>query len=68
MKDVSTALRLGFFILMGIGLLLASYFLWLDKLNGSEWVTVCGILFGADRLSNAVSEGISAAKKTVAGQ
>lgn len=56
---VSVLLRLGFFLMMGAGLLLASYFLWIDKLDGGNWVAVCSVLFGADRLSNALTDGIS---------
>lgn len=43
------------FLMMGIGLLLASTFLLIDKIDGAGWVTVCGILFG----SNAIGGGIS---------
>lgn len=42
-------LRLAYFGLMGVGLALASGFLWFDKLSGGEWVTMCGILFASDR-------------------
>lgn len=57
--SVNLALRIGFFVLMGIGLLLASVFLWFGKISGSDWVMLCGILFGADRFGNAVGEWVS---------
>lgn len=43
-----------YFCLMGLGLLLASYFLQVGKLTGSEWVTLCSVLFSADRAANAI--------------
>lgn len=43
------------FLLMCLGLMLASAFLWLEMISGDNWVMVCGILFG----SNAVGGGIS---------
>lgn len=61
-RAATVVLRIGFFALMCIGLLLASVFLWLGKIDGGHWVTVCLSLFGADRLSNAVTEGVSAAR------
>lgn len=42
-----------YFGLMGFGLCLASFFLCIDKLDGGQWVTLCGILFGTDRLAGA---------------
>lgn len=63
MDKTTQFLRLGFFFLMCLGLVLASFFLWEDKLNGGEWVMMCSILFGADRLSNAVTEGFTAYKQ-----
>lgn len=60
--SINEYLRSGFFILMCIGLALASAFLWYDKIDGSQWTTLCLALFGVDRLSNAVSEGVGAAK------
>lgn len=65
MKGLTDFLRLGFFLLMCIGLLLASFFLWYDKLTGGEWVMICSILFSADRLSNGVTEGIMASRRGV---
>lgn len=62
MNGINDYLRVAFFILMGIGLALASVFLHYDKIDGSQWTTICLCLFGVDRLSNAVSEGVSAAK------
>lgn len=51
-------LQLAYFGLMGLGLLLASFFLCVGKLDGSEWVTVCSVLFGADRLAASVSQRV----------
>ena len=48
------SLPLAYFCLMCLGLLLASYFLQSGRLTGSEWVAMCGILFGADRLADVV--------------
>lgn len=48
-----TALPLAYFGLMCLGLLLASYFLYIDKLDGSEWVMMCSILFATDRAAVA---------------
>ena len=45
-------LQVGYFALMGVGLLLASAFLLMDKIDGGEWVAICGILFAADRAGN----------------
>lgn len=44
-----------YFSLMGIGLVLASIFLWVGKLDGGEWVTLCSVLFSADRAASAIS-------------
>lgn len=66
MNNLTQFLRLGFFLLMCIGLLLASFFLWYDKLTGNEWVMICSILFSADRLSNGITEGIMASRKGAA--
>lgn len=54
-KSVHAMLHVGFFGLMCVGLLLASVFLWAGKLTGAEWVAICGILFGADRMGHALS-------------
>lgn len=43
-----------YFGLMCLGLMLASVFLWLNKLTGTEWVTICGILFPTSRLGDAI--------------
>lgn len=43
------------FLLMVMGLVLSSGFLWKGMITGSDWVAVCGILFG----SNAIGGGIS---------
>ena len=59
MKDtlaiIDEYLQACLFLMMGMGLLLASGFLMIDKIDGGGWVTVCGILFG----SNAIGGGIS---------
>lgn len=59
MSKPDVLLRVGFFLMMCAGLLLASAFLWLDKLDGGHWVSICSVLFGADRLSNALVDGLS---------
>lgn len=64
---INERLRLGFFALMCIGLALASGFLWFGKIDGGQWTTLCLALFGVDRLSNAVSEGVGAVKATPRG-
>lgn len=48
-------LQLAFFVLMCVGLLLASYFLHVGLITGDNWVAVCGILFTADRIANAIT-------------
>lgn len=48
-------LQVFLFGLMGIGLVLASIFLWTGLITGDNWVAVCGILFG----SNTIGTGIS---------
>lgn len=53
-ETAKKSLPLAYFGLMCIGLMLASYFLQSGKLTGSEWVAMCGILFGADRLADVV--------------
>jgi hypothetical protein len=55
-QAVNITLRVGFFLLMCLGLLIASIMLYLDKVNGTEWVTLCGILFTADRFGSALGE------------
>lgn len=50
---LSDWLQLAYFGLMGLGLLLASFFLWEGKLTGSDWVAVCSVLFTADRAAQA---------------
>lgn len=45
-----------YFGLMGLGLLLASFFLCVGKLDGGQWVTLCGILFGTDRLAGVLEK------------
>lgn len=65
MNGINDYLRVAFFVIMGIGLSLASVFLWYGKIDNDQWTTICLAIFGIDRLSNAVSEGISAARKGV---
>lgn len=44
------------FLMMGIGLMLASTFLLLDKIDGAGWVAVCGILFGSSSIGGGISQ------------
>ena len=46
-------LQWAYFALMCCGLVLASYFRQVDKLTGSEWVAVCGLLFSTGRITDA---------------
>lgn len=48
-------LQVFLFGLMGLGLALASAFLWLNMITGDNWVAVCGILFG----SNTIGTGLT---------
>lgn len=48
-------LQVFLFGLMCVGLVLASVFLWYGKIDGDNWMGVCGILFG----SNAIGGGIT---------
>ena len=50
---IDAMLKVGFFFLMSLGLGLSSIFLWFEKIDGTEWVAICGILFAADRLGSA---------------
>lgn len=49
------AMRLAFFGLMGMGLVVASLLLWFGKLDSADWSLVCSVLFGSDRLGHAVT-------------
>lgn len=60
---IDERLQVFLFILIGIGLLVASLFLWKGLITGDNWVTVCGILVG----SNAIGGGISQIGKTKTG-
>ena len=51
--DKFGTLQWAYFGLMCCGLVLASYFLQIDKLTGGEWVAVCGLLFGTGRITDA---------------
>lgn len=51
-------LRLAYFCLMGMGLLLGSFFLWVGKLDGGQWVTLCSVLFSADRLASVFTQRV----------
>lgn len=53
---VAMGLRIGFFLLMAFGLTVSSIMLYLGKINGAEWVTLCSVLFGVDRFGHALSE------------
>ena len=55
-QAVNVALRVGFFGLMCLGLLIATAALYTDRVTGAEWVTLCGILFTADRFGSALGE------------
>lgn len=53
-RVLNALLRVGFFFLMVMGLLLASLFLYLGLISGAEWFGVCSVLFTADRMGNAI--------------
>ena len=46
LQAIEAALHVGFFLLMGFGLLLSSVLLYFGLITGDNWVTVCGILYG----------------------
>lgn len=58
-QSVNVALRVCFFMLMCLGLLIATVFRFMDLVTGSDWVMVCSILFGADRIGHAITDGMS---------
>ena len=49
-------LQVFLFGLMCIGLVLASIFLWYGKITGSDWVAVCGILFGSMGIGGSITQ------------
>ena len=51
---IGSAMQVALFILMCLGLLLASAFLYRGLITGGEWVQVCGVLFGTCGISSAV--------------
>lgn len=55
LKTVTASLQVGFFLLMGLGLLLGTLMLWMGKLEGDDWTILCSVLFSADRASHALS-------------
>lgn len=55
LKMVTASLQVGFFILMGTGLLIGTVLLWYGKIDGANWTMLCSVLFGADRFSHAIS-------------
>lgn len=54
MRLFNARIRLGFFVLMGLGLVLATALLWFDKLDSGDWALVCSVLFGSDRIGTAI--------------
>ena len=55
----SAGMRMAYFLLMCLGLLLASVFLFFGKINGQNWVMVCSILFGAGGIGHAISDAFT---------
>lgn len=55
MIAITASLQIGFFILMGFGLLIGSLMLYINKIDGGEWVTLCSVLFSVDRASHSIS-------------
>jgi hypothetical protein len=53
---VSSLLKICFFGLMCLGLILATGLLMFDKIDGAQWLWLCGTLFVSDRFGVAVSE------------
>lgn len=58
MFDRFGTLPWGYFCLMGLGLLLASFFLFTEKLSGGEWVAICSLLFSTDRIASGIADGL----------
>lgn len=58
MKTANLVLRIAFFGLMCLGLLIASGFLYAGKIDGAEWTALCSILFSADRIGNAIGSKV----------
>lgn len=56
LKMVTASLQIGFFLLMGLGLLIGTVLLWYGKIDGSNWTMLCSVLFSADRASHAISQ------------
>lgn len=54
-KTINASLQVGFFLLMGLGLLIGTVMLWHGKINGGDWTILCSVLFGADRASHALT-------------
>ena len=55
LKMITASLQIGFFLLMGLGLLIGTILLWYGKIDGSNWTMLCSVLFSADRASHALS-------------
>lgn len=56
LRTVTASLQVGFFLLMGLGLVIGTFLLWFGKIEGSDWTLLCSVLFSADRASHAVSQ------------
>ena len=54
LKTITSLLQVGFFLLMGLGLLIGTFLLWHGKITGDNWTMLCTILFSADRASHAL--------------
>lgn len=52
-------LPVAYFGLMCAGLVLASVFLYTGYLDGGQWVTLCSVLFAADRAADGLTRGLS---------
>ncbi len=65
---VGEHLQVFLFGLMCIGLALASWFLWIDKIAGGDWVSVCGILFGSNAIGGGITEFARSRPARMSGQ
>lgn len=50
LKAIEANIMACLYILMGAGLLLASYFLHTGMITGDNWTTVCSVLFGSSSI------------------
>ena len=42
-------------LMMGLGLVLASGFLWSGLITGDNWTAVCGVLFGSSSIGHGMT-------------